>query len=174
MIADLLPSVFAIKICARPRRTMTRPKLLLAAVLSLAAGAARADDCDASAAEIVARLGGAVERRTTVAILMKHPLASSISIGCPIGSSPKTLSVYADSAYPTAQYYDLVARAGALLTGITPAGVREGAIHCQGAALRSKDEIANLNLGKVRFECQAFSRDGGGTGITLYQKRSDH
>jgi len=47
--------------------------------------------------------------------------------------------------------------------------IREGAQRCQQAALRSKTELADLVYGGIKFECQAFARDGGGTTITIYR-----
>ncbi len=136
------------------------------------AGEARADECDARAAEMIARIGGKVERRTDSGnILMKHPLASSISIQCANPNFPISLSSYAATAYPSAAFYDLTAEAGAIVTGLPADMIREGLIRCQGRALKSADESTDMNYRQVRLECQASVGSAGRSGFTVYRKR---
>jgi hypothetical protein len=77
-----------------------------------------ADNCDSLVAEIIAKEGGIIERRTDAqVILMRHPLAGHLSVGCPLGTfQTPDLSIGFDSANLPAAFYDLVARAGAIVT----------------------------------------------------------
>lgn len=142
-----------------------------APLVALLTGPTTADECDALAAEVIARTGAAFDRRSDLAhmVHLKHPNASALSVQCASGAYGAGVGSSWDGAYPPRSFYDLIARAGAAVTKAPAEDIRQGAMKCQQAALKSDDELAEMTFKGIRFECQAFSRDGGGTTITLYK-----
>ena len=142
---------------------------------------AHADECDAKAAELVAREGATVvgERTEAGGVTMKHPLATEVAVECPIraggGGIPLDLYLNWDGAFPPRTFYEFAGRAGHIVTGAPANAIKEGAMKCQQAALRRGPgppffESAEMTFKGISFECQAFTRDGGGTAITIYRK----
>ena len=62
-------------------------------------------------------------------------------------------------------YFELIGKLGSILTGVSPDEIRSAAIECQKRALSAKDEEGDLESSGIRFECQAFTRAGGGTAM---------
>jgi hypothetical protein len=79
-----------LRVRAEPKPVKEFPmtiRLTIAAVLialaALPAPAARANDCEAKASEIVSKLGATIERRSTSHIFLKHgAVPGDLSIGC--------------------------------------------------------------------------------------------
>jgi hypothetical protein len=153
---------------------------LYALILAVALGvwsascvSARADECDDKAAEIVASEGAVVvgSRTEQGGITLKHPLATEVAVECPVGGGiPMDLYLNWDGATPPQSFYEFAGRAGSIVTGAPSPLVRDGARRCQQAALNSHTEFAELKVGAISFECQAFAHGGGGTAITIYRK----
>jgi len=146
---------------------------ILAVIVSgCSSAAALADECEAIVADLVAREGAIAEQRTPAGqIPLKHPLASEVVVECPTApGAPIDLYLNWDGAFPPRTFYEFAGRAGQIVTAAQAGVVKQGAMKCQRAALRSRNEMANTTVGGIAFECQAFTRDGGGTAITIYRK----
>jgi hypothetical protein len=64
----------------------------------------------------------------------------------------------------------LIAKGGEFVTGATRAEIMTETSACVADALKSNAaEIANREVRGVKIECQAFTRDGGGGGVTIYR-----
>ena len=140
------------------------------ALAALAPAAARADECDQLAAAVVAGTGASADPRGMYTIKMHHPGVESLSVDCPMATADTTsFSVSWDGAYPPNKFYDLVGTAGNIVMGAPVKNVASSARKCQRRALGSKDEMAEVNENELHVECQAFSRGGGGTAISIYR-----
>jgi hypothetical protein len=146
--------------------------VLAALAADVQTSALAADDCDLLAAKITASYGGAtVDRRTEAnIILFRHPAIGGFSLVCAkySGENP-AVSLSADTAYPSAAFWDAAGQLGTLVTGAPTKNIVAGDQRCQRSALKSSDELAELQATGLKFECQAFTRDGGGTAITVYK-----
>ncbi|MBC2660014.1 hypothetical protein H7A76_31680 [Pseudomonas sp. MSSRFD41] len=90
----------------------------------------------------------------------------TLSVSCALGAP--TLAVTWDGPEPDQQYYDLVGRAGGLLSSHSPAGIVKASKQCRSEALSSGGEIASIEEEGLALECQAFARDGGSTTISVF------
>lgn len=91
----------------------------------------------------------------------------SLSISC-IQPESADAGINWDGLEPSDQYYELVGRIGALITGRNAHDVIQAAKKCRNLALKDSSELASLDGRKMMIECQAFTRDGGATGINIY------
>src|ERR1700690_4369566 len=153
----------------RPQLTLLTSAMVLASLTW--PNTARADDCDAIAAALVAsEVGAVVTGRQNNYISINDRFAAEVSIGCPTSDGfPIDLTLNWKGAFPPASFYAFAGRAGHIVIGAPEKDVSEGARRCAQAALRSKDETASLTLGLAYFECTAFSRDSGATDISIYR-----
>jgi hypothetical protein len=134
--------------------------------------------CDAVTSALMSSVPGLkIERKTEGAYVynhLTHHSAQSVSITCSIDPEDfPDISFGWSGATPPVGFWDLVANAGAAVTGASPKKVRSGAVKCQSQALRDKSELASILHEGLRFECQAFARHGGGTHITLYRPSAE-
>lgn len=135
---------------------------------------ARADECDARVAALIASENGVTassSRRNSInnAIEIMSKYVNESSVDCPTNTSfPIDLYVNWNGAFPPASFYKFAGRAAHIVVGVSEKAARVGAMKCQQAALRANDEMAQMTFGDAYFECQAFSHDGGGTAITIY------
>lgn len=90
----------------------------------------------------------------------------SVSISC-MQPEPDAMISW-DGLEPSAQYYELVGRVGTLITGRNADDVIQAAKKCRSLALKDPSELASIDGQKMGVECQAFTRDGGATGINIY------
>jgi hypothetical protein len=144
---------------------------LLLASLAAVSGAERAADsgaCKSAISRIVELTGATFDHVSPSGenVFLRHPVAETLRINCTPGLSVAG-SIDWDGAYPPAPYFSLVGAVGAVLTGARPVEVERAARRCQRAALLAAGELADVTTPRMRLNCQAFSRDGGGTAITL-------
>jgi hypothetical protein len=76
------------------------------------------------------------------------------------------------SGFPPNNWFGLLAKAGAAVTGADPRRLEDGAHRCHRAALRDNSEQSRLELKEAVIECEAFTRDGGGVVIDVARPRS--
>jgi hypothetical protein len=117
---------------------------------------ASADQCDAVAGELAARVSGAkIGRRSAVAIFAFHPAVKYSSIGC---LNTKSVNFFADveSKYPGASFFEYFGAAAAIALGGDAEEYREGATRCLKQALaKGGVEDTNLQYGNLSFQCSA-------------------
>ncbi|OKO76374.1 hypothetical protein [Bradyrhizobium sp. NAS96.2] len=71
------------------------------------------------------------------------------------------------SGYPSNEWFTVLAKAGAAVTGAAQKPLEDAAHRCHRAALRDRTELAEANLNDAKIDCQAFTRDGGGVVINV-------
>jgi hypothetical protein len=134
----------------------------------------QADECDARVAALVSSGIGVTadnSRRNSInnAIEITSKYVNEASVECPTNTGfPIDLYVNWNGAFPPASFYKFAGRAAHIVVGVSEKAARVGAMKCQQAALRADNELAQTTFGDAYFECQAFSRDDGGTAISIY------
>lgn len=142
-------------------------KTLAVLIVLLAASPAVAEECDALASDIVRQEGATLNRRTSVKVILNLAPLSELSVDC----GQTGFSAGWDGAFPPAAYFDLVARGSRIVTAAPLHVLRDGAVHCHKAALRDKGELATIEKGGITFDCQSFTREGGGTLIQVFRSK---
>jgi hypothetical protein len=134
--------------------------------------AAKAAYCLAGAKKLAAYLGGGTGRQTSMIVEIGHVGADNVVYGCPFGPKQKAeFQVFWEGqARPRSNTMALIAKAGEFVTGATRAEIMTETSACVADALKSNAaEIANREVRGTKIECQAFARDGGGGGVTIYR-----
>jgi hypothetical protein len=150
---------------------------ILWVAIALTPVAARADQCDVKAAELTSAIPGvtAVRQHNNLvadAIHLTTSAVSEASIDCPTETGfPIDLFVSWNGAYPPGSFFDFAGRAGHIVVGATEQDIRDGAKLCQQRALGGRGETQQFAHGSAYIECQAFSRDGGGTSISIWARK---
>ena len=151
-------------------------RVLMIMALLLVAFPAQADECDRIVENLIARTPDLQLDKRMLAegvdiVYLKHPQAKALSVFCP---APPMLSpaLSADwlEGLPPPSYFQLIGKLGSILTGVSADAISAGAIECQKRALAAKEEEGDLESSGIRFECQAFTRAGGGTALILARR----
>lgn len=144
--------------------------------LAFTGSMARADECDAVAAEISATIKGVEvgERVTSPSgtvdtIALKNPAADDIKLSCATRSIHKSneIAVTWHTAYPPPAYFDFLAEAASIITSKPSTMMRRGALACQKQALTTDVENTDIGFAGVHIKCSIFTRNGGGTTISI-------
>ena len=150
---------------------MALVRLLLVMALLSVSLPVEADECDRIVENLIAQTRGLQLDKRVLAegvdiVYLKHPQAKALSVFCPAPPmmSPALSADWLEGA-PPPSYFELIGRLGSILTGASSDDIRAGAIECQKRALSAKDEEGDLESSGIRFECQAFTRAGGGTAM---------
>src|SRR3954447_12529408 len=117
----------------------------------------KADQCDAVAGELAARVPGVnIARRSSVAVFALHPAVKYSSIGC---LNAKSVNFFADveNKYPSASFFDYFGRAAAIALGGAAEDFREGAVHCLKGSLVKSGNDMDLQYSGLSFQCSADS-----------------
>jgi hypothetical protein len=146
-------------------------RLLMVMALLFAGFAVKADECDRIVENLIAQTPGLQLDKRMLAegvdiVYLKHPHAKALSVFCP---APPMLSpaLSADwlESLPPPSFFQLIGKLGSILTGVSADAISAGAIECQKRALGAKDEEGDAESSGIRFECQSFTRAGGGTAM---------
>ncbi len=143
---------------------------------AIACRTAHADECDAVAAEISATIKGVeVGERVTApsgainTIALKNPAADDIKLSCAARGTRKSNEILATwhTAYPPPAYFDFLAEAASIVASKPSTMMRRGALACQKQALTTDVENADIGFAGVHIKCTIFTRNGGGTTISI-------
>lgn len=112
------------------RRCLTA-RLCLAAATMLAASPALADRCDDLAAQLKNQIDGLHVGKTAANVIyLSHPAATQLILGCPNRKFTNELIAGTDTRKPNPEFYDLVARASAIIFTIPIADTLRGITRC--------------------------------------------
>jgi hypothetical protein len=102
-------------------------------------------------------------------VLFEHPSARDLSLSC---TAPEKIGVYVrwDGAEPPAAFFDLATKAGVATTGELMSTLGMAIRNCHRAALQGRTEFAAAETPMSKIECQAFTREGGGTSVSVWVK----
>jgi hypothetical protein len=73
-----------------------------------------------------------------------------------------------DGPFPSNSWFHLAAAAGHAVTGKDLPSLNKAIRDCHRAALKDKSELSGLDVPQAKIECQAFTRDGGGTTVSIW------
>lgn len=90
----------------------------------------------------------------------------TLSVSCALGKPNMMISW--DGPQPDQQFYDLVGRAGSLVSPRSAAEIVNASKRCRKQAINDSGEIATVEQKGLAIECQAFIRDGGATIISVF------
>lgn len=135
-------------------------------MLTIAQVAAHADECEALTAKVVANVRGATFDKISSSRLhyeLKHPASAGVTVHCrlppsapPFGAEvPAAISVVAESAFPPASYFDLIGKAGSVLTGRPASAIRKNAMACHQRALAQTHKSAESTVDGIYYVCAA-------------------
>ena len=139
------------------RRPFRRPTLLaaaLAGIVALSASPARADRCE----DIANQLKGQIDRLKigiTAAriVYLSHPHARELSLGCRGANYSNELYAKADSRKPKPEFYELVAKAGAIVFTIPKPDVLTGATRCIKRMGLLRGDAVKMRFRRLNMEC---------------------
>lgn len=113
-----------------PRRCLTA-SLCVAAATMLAAPPAFADRCDDLAAQLKSQIDGLRIGKTAANVIyLSHPATTQLILGCSNRKVTNELIAGTDTRKPNPAFYDLVARASAIIFTIPIADTLRGATRC--------------------------------------------
>lgn len=90
----------------------------------------------------------------------------TLSVLCPF-DKPNVMISW-DGPNPDQQFYDLVGRAGSLVSPRPAPDIVKVSKRCRQQAIKGGAEIASIEQKDLVIECQEFSRDGGTTIIFVF------
>lgn len=139
------------------RRRFRRPTLLaaaLAGIVALSASPARADRCEDIANQLRSQIDGLKIGITAARIVyLSHPQARELSLGCRGASYSNELYAKADSRKPKPEFYELVAKAGAIVFTIPKLDVLTGATRCIKRMGLLRGDTVKMRFRRLNMEC---------------------
>ena len=113
-----------------------------------------ADECDARAAELVRATGATFDRKSSVKIFLKLGGFEEFAVEC---TPALRVDVGVTTGLPPDAFFGFVAEPAHIVTGLPAAAVKAGAILCHKRALRSADDMSDLDFQGTQFACQSFT-----------------
>jgi hypothetical protein len=105
--------------------------LAIAGTLTLSAPAARADACDDLAAQLKGQIDGLTVGKPGVNLIeLKHPAVTRASLGCSSRNVTNEIFAATDSRKPSEAFYDVMARAAAIVFTIPKTDAMNGTRRC--------------------------------------------
>ncbi|MFZ2157334.1 MAG: hypothetical protein WAV72_14600 [Bradyrhizobium sp.] len=145
------------------RRPFRRPTLLaaaLAGIVALSASPARADRCEDIANQLKSQIDGLKIGITAARIVyLSHPQARELSLGCRGANYSNELYAKADSRKPKPEFYELVARAGAIVFTIPKPDVLTGATRCVKRMGLLRGDTIKMRFRRLNMECTRTKTD---------------
>ena len=134
------------------RRCLTR--LYLAAATMLAPLPALADRCDDLAGQLKSQIDGLHVGKTAAnAIFLSHPATTQLILGCPNRKFTNELIAGTDSRKPKPEFYDLVARASAIIFTIPIADTLRGATRCMKRMGLLRGDDVQMRYRRLNMHC---------------------
>jgi len=135
-----------------------RRPILLAATLALVAAVgaspARADRCEDTAKELKNQIDGIkISVNTGNMIYLTHPAAKELSLGCRGRDYSSELYAKADGRKPKPEFYELVAKAGAIIFTIPKPDVLTGATRCIKRMGLLRGDKVEMRYRRLDMEC---------------------
>ena len=139
------------------RRPFRRPTLLaaaLAGIVALSASPARADRCEDIANQLKSQIDGLKIGITAARIVyLSHPQAKELSLGCRGANYSNELYAKAESRKPKPEFYELVARTGAIVFTIPKPDVLTGATRCIKRMGLLRGDTVKMRFRRLNMEC---------------------
>ncbi len=72
------------------------------------------------------------------------------------------------NGFPPNAWFMLAATAGKAVTGVDPRKLESAIRKCHRAALKDESELSDVEIPNAKIECQAYTRDGGSVGVSIW------
>ncbi|WP_369810095.1 hypothetical protein [Bradyrhizobium sediminis] len=138
------------------RSTTFMAAALLAALALTISGIspARADRCEDIANQLKSQIDGLKIGITAARIVyLSHPQARELSLGCRGANYSNEFYAKADSRKPKPEFYELVARAGAIVFTIPKPDVLTGATRCIKRMGLLRGDTVKMRFRRLNMEC---------------------
>ncbi len=148
--------------------TITNIANLAAFVACITPAAAIAGQCEAIAAMLIQTENLAFVRKSPSGqnTFLSGPLMSELSVSC--SEASPSIFFATEAAFPSKAFFAFASRAGSIASGRPAKSILKLLNECHQAALKDSSELATAKTGPLLVECQAFTRDGGGTAFSVY------
>ncbi len=154
------------RVCRRSAMVFVVAAILVGTVLSGAAPRACTVPPDL-VARVATATGGVVAGKNYFGFVgFSHPATDEFMLEC--GLAKYNIYALRDVGHPSDDFFEVVAKAGAVIAGVSPKLVEKGLRACRSEALAG-DEHGNVTQDGVHIECQAFLRAGGGTVMFVWK-----
>ncbi|MGA3063950.1 MAG: hypothetical protein ABSD90_12115 [Methylocystis sp.] len=129
---------------------------------------AESSECKKITARLIKATGAQFERISPLGdnVFLKHPIDKEMVLSCTTHRLTG-ISLNWDGASPSNEWFALAAKAGNAVTGEDLKKLDVGIRECHRSALKGKSEVSDLEVAGAKIECQAFTRDGGGTLMSI-------
>lgn len=132
----------------------------LAMLIGFGPSPARADRCDDLALQLKGQIDGlSIGKTAANAIFLTHPAAKQLMLGCPNRKVTNELIAGAESRKPKPAFYDLVARASAIIFTIPKTDTLKGVTRCikrmgllYGNDVKTRYRRLNMHCTRTRTE----------------------
>lgn len=153
---------------------MRRTALLTAMLVAAWTVPAHADECEAMAANVHAQnpeiaVADRSAQEQAVIVTLKNPDVEELTLTCATGNvdRPTELMARAKATWPSSNFYDVVASAGAIVAANTSSAIRSGSVLCAQRAMASPDSNAIYDINNLHFACTTTTGVGGETRIRI-------
>ncbi|MFT3729993.1 MAG: hypothetical protein QM780_01020 [Hyphomicrobium sp.] len=154
--------------------TSLRALALAAMATAVWASPGRADQCEAVAANVGAqvpeiKVAGHATVDQTVVVTLKNPDIDELTLTCENGDVERQpeLTAKANATWPSSNFYDVLASAGAVISASTTSAIRSGSVLCAQRAMNANDNSAIYDVNGIHFECVTTTGTGGSTRIRI-------
>ncbi|MES1180194.1 MAG: hypothetical protein ABUL43_03260 [Hyphomicrobium sp.] len=161
---------------------MTSLRAMVLAAMATAAWTSpgRADQCEATAANVGAqvpqiKVAGRATDNQTVVITLKNPDIDEFTLTCDnsdVDLQPE-LAAKVNATWPSSNFYDVLASAGAVISSRSNSAIRSGSVLCAQRAMNASDNSAIYDVNGVHFECVATTGTGGSTHIRISKLKEE-
>lgn len=133
-----------------------------------------AADCVAAAVQIQNQAGVRIVETTHTIVFdpgLPTPTANQneMTVDCQGERRDYAINLWWEqSAEPPPRFFDIIGRAGFILTGDAPAAIADGVRTCHRKAMRDESEMGTVYLDKTRIYCSASAEDGGSANARVF------
>ena len=134
--------------------------IILAFATIVLASPARADNCDALAAQLKGQIDGlSVGKTAANVIYLSHPAAKQLRLGCTSRSVTNELYATSDGRKPKPEFLDLVARASAVIFTVPLDDTQKGAARCIERMGIFRGDDVKMRFRRLNMHCTRTKAD---------------
>lgn len=138
----------------------------------LSSASAEAWECDALKDAVIKATGATFDKMSPLgtSYFLAHPAVDDLSVNCAAKGRSTGISGGWHTADPPRHFYMTLALAGGELANGPASKVETTIRACLQKAILDKGKTAEVESGTLRFECQAYRRDGEGVQVSIFDR----